>query len=89
MRILQNCKLRDIAGEKMLIVKSGGKLDFTKVVLMNGSAQLLYNELKDKSFTSADAAALLVNSYGIDAADALRDSSNWIESMTKAGLITE
>lgn len=89
MRILQNCKLRDIAGEKMLIVKSCGKLDFTKVVLMNSSALLLYNELKDKSFTSADAAELLVNSYGIDAADALRDSSSWLEAMTKAELITD
>jgi hypothetical protein len=56
---------------------------------MNSSAQLLYNELKDVDFSLSDAAALLVNCYGIDHEEAQRDSSNWISSMMEAGLITE
>ncbi|MFA5849790.1 MAG: PqqD family protein [Bacteroidales bacterium] len=89
MKILQSCKFRDIAGDKILLVKSEGMLDLTKVVLMNSTAELLFNELKDKDFTIEHAATLLVNKYGIDPADAERDSLSWLASMKEAGLVTE
>lgn len=86
MRFNPNIKLRDIAGEKMLVVGTSTSVDLTKVVLLNTSAEFLWNALKDREFTVEDVAGLLHDTYGIDNHIALTDAREWTDSMVKAGL---
>jgi len=86
MRFNPNIKLRDIAGEKMLVIGTSTSVDLTKVVLLNTSAEFLWNTLKNSEFTIEDVAGLLHDAYGIDNQTALNDAREWTDSMVKAGL---
>ncbi|MCK9628044.1 MAG: PqqD family protein [Bacteroidales bacterium] len=86
MRYNPNIKLRDIAGERMLVIGTSTSVDLTKVVLLNSTAEFLWNALKDKDFSIEDAADLLTETYSIDKKTALNDAGNWADSMVKAGL---
>lgn len=89
MKILPGCRVREIAGEKMLIVKSEGTVDLTKVVMMNSTALYLFENLKDCEFSHTQAAELLQEGYGVDGQTALRDSGKWIDSLKDAGVILD
>ncbi len=86
MRFNQNIKLRDIAGERMLVVGTSTSVDLTKVVLLNKTAEFLWDALKEKDFSIEDVADLLTETYNIDKQTALNDAGNWADSMVKAGL---
>ncbi len=87
MKILQGLKIREMAGEHVVILQGRYGADMTRVVTLNGSACVLFNELQDKEFEVEDAAALLVGQYGIDADTARRDAAAWAEKLRSAGLI--
>ena len=87
MKIVQGYTLREIAGEKMIVMKGSTNLDLTKVVMLNSSAELLWNTFQNREFLKSEAAELLVSNYGIDPSKASADAEAWISSMMKAGLI--
>lgn len=87
MKINSNLKLREIAGEKMVIMSGDAGVDLTKVVTLNKSAELLWNSLRGKEFSKADVVGLLQHEYGISIEDANKDAAEWIDSMIKEGLI--
>lgn len=86
MRFNSNIKLRDIAGERMLVVGTSTSVDLTKVVLLNKTAEFLWGALKEKDFSIEDVADLLTETYSIDKQTALNDAGKWADSMVKAGL---
>ncbi|MEI7829972.1 MAG: PqqD family protein [Prolixibacteraceae bacterium] len=87
MKIVQGYTLREIAGEKMILMKGSANLDLTKVVMLNSSAELLWNTFQNQDFLKSEAADLLVSNYDIDQVQAVADAEAWISSMMKAGLI--
>jgi hypothetical protein len=87
MKIIPGYTLREIAGEKMILMKGSANLDLTKVVMLNSSAELLWNTFQNRDFLKSEAADLLVTNYGIDQVQAVADAEAWISSMMKAGLI--
>jgi hypothetical protein len=87
MRINSGYTLREIAGEKMILMKGSANLDLTKVVMLNSSAELLWTAFQDRDFMKSEAAELLATNYGIDQVQAVADTEAWISSMLKAGLI--
>jgi len=87
MKIIPGCNLREIAGEKMILMKGSANLDLTKVVMLNSSAELLWTTFQDRDFMKSEAADLLITNYGIDQSQAFADAEAWISAMLKAGLI--
>lgn len=89
MRLNPNFKLRDIAGEAIVVNQGTPDTDLTRIISLNTSARHLWEELSGKAFTPDDAASVLVKRYGISREQALRDVSVWMDALRKAGILSE
>ncbi|MBR3896109.1 MAG: PqqD family protein [Bacteroidaceae bacterium] len=89
MKISSNYRLRTIAGETIVVNQGVGEKNLTRIISLNASARMMWEELADKAFTLDDAAHLLEETYGIDAAQARKDASAWVEALKKCGIIGE
>lgn len=87
MKIKDIYKVRQVAGENLVVEQGKLQSDMTKVISLNATALLLWNELKGKDFTSSDAARVLVDAYGIESERAEADAGKWIDSLMKCGVI--
>ena len=84
MRINPNFKLREMAGET-IIVNQGHT--GARIISLNKSARRLYEQLSDKEFTLEDTAKVLTDTYGIDGQQALKDATVWVEALKKCKVI--
>lgn len=89
MKINSNYKLRTIAGETIVVNQGAGEKNLTRIISLNASARMMWEELADKTFTLDDAARLLEETYGIGAAQAHKDAAVWVEALQKCGIIGE
>lgn len=89
MKIDPRKRVRDVAGEHIVIMQSGDAADMTKVVALNDSALNLYGLLQGREFGEEDVVRLMLGEYEVDDATARRDAAAWIESMKKEGLIID
>lgn len=87
MRIKPNFKIREMAGETIIVNQGHTGIDLTRIISLNASARLLYEELANRDFTLEDAAKVLTDNYGIDSDRALQDASAWVESLKKCKII--
>lgn len=87
MKIDSKFKLREIAGESIIVQQGKVGADLTKVISLNSSASLLYKELSGKEFTTEDAAGILKDTYKIDEARASEDAAKWVEALKKCNVI--
>ena len=87
MKINNNYKLREIAGETIVVNQGVTGVNMTRIISLNASAKLLYQQLADREFTVADAANILVETYGIGEEQAHKDAQAWAESLQKCGVI--
>lgn len=87
MKIAPNYKLRSIAGENIVVNQWTTGTDMTRIISLNASAKLLYEQLLGKEFTLEDAAKVLVNTYGISIEQALEDAEKWADALRKCGVI--
>jgi hypothetical protein len=87
MKLIPDLTLREIAGEKMLVLKGAAGVDLTKVVMLNSTAEYLWNSLPGKEFQNEDVEELLIQKYGIAKDQAKIDAGAWIQSMVDACLI--
>ena len=87
MKINPIYKVRNVAGENIVLLqgKTGG--DMTRVVGFNASALVLWNSLQNREFTAADAVKVLQDNYEVDEATASADVEKWIETMRSSGLL--
>ena len=67
MKIDSKVKVRDIAGEKVVIMQGHLGADLTRIVQLNGSSQWLLEQLSGREFEVADVVALLTSRYDVDA----------------------
>lgn len=79
--------IREIAGEKVIILRSKAGADMTKLISFNTTSQKLWEEFVNKDFTIEDAANYLVKEYGIDHKKAYEDAAAWTEKMKECGLL--
>lgn len=89
MKINPNYKLREIAGETIIVNQGVNKVNMTRLISLNKSATLLYRSLAEKSFTLDDVARVLMNTYGIDENQALTDAEKWIHPLKESGIIED
>ena len=87
MKINPNYKIREIAGETIVVNQGMANVNMTRIISLNTSARLLYETLAEREFTTEDAAKVLVDTYGIEQERALQDAKTWVESLQKNGII--
>ena len=87
MKIKENYKIRQIAGENLVISQGRGVADMTKVISLNQSAVKLWEALAGREFSEDDAAEVLVSLYGIEKERALTDAKAWIEKLQSGQVI--
>lgn len=87
MKIKPEYKVRQIAGENVVILQGRANADMTQIITLNDSALLLWNALADKEFSADDAVAVLCDNYDVATDVALKDAQNWVERMQQCGLI--
>ena len=87
MKFKKGYKVRPMAGENVVIMQGTAGSDMTRIISLNDSSLLLWNELQGKEFEVADVAAILVANYGIDDAVAQHDATAWIAKLQECGLV--
>ena len=87
MKINSNYKLREIAGETIIVNQGALGVDMTRIISLNSSAKLLYEQLADQEFTLEDVAKVLVDTYGIEADKALADAGKWVDALKNCKVI--
>ena len=87
MKFKEGYKVRSMAGENVVIMHGAMGSDMTRIISLNDSSLLLWNELQGKEFEVADIAAVLVETYGINTDTAERDAKAWVEKLAECGLI--
>lgn len=88
MKLNNNYILREIAGEKIVVMQGTHGVDMTKIISFNESAAALWEEFSGKEFTAEDATRFLVERYGITLERANADAQLWIDKLSKCGAIT-
>lgn len=87
MKINSNYKLREIAGETIIVNQGKEGVDMTRIISLNSSAKALYEQLAGKEFNLEEAAQVLMDTYGIDSELALNDAGKWIDALKECKVI--
>lgn len=87
MRIKQGYKVRELAGENVVIMQGRSGADMTRVISLNNSSLLLWNNLSDVDFSADDVKRILLENYDVDEAVAAADAQAWVEKMQQSGLV--
>ena len=87
MKINSNYKIREVAGETIVVNQGKSAVDMTRIISLNASAKLLYETLAVKEFTLEDVAQILIETYGISNEVALKDAQVWVDALQKCGII--
>ena len=89
MKINPNFRLRDIAGETIIVNQGTSDVDMTRIISLNASAKLIFEAMAGKEFTIDDAAKLLVDTYEIEESQAISDVVVWAQALKEQGIIEE
>lgn len=87
MQIKKGLEIRNIAGEKVLIMQGRVGMDMTKVVSFNATAEWLWNTLYERTFSPEDVTGLLIERFQVDAETAEADAKKWIDQLVQCNAI--
>lgn len=87
MRIKEQYKVREMAGEHVVIMQGRLGSDLTRIISLNDSALYLWQSVEGKEFDLNRVAELLAEHYGIDDQIAERDAARWIDKLAECGLL--
>lgn len=87
MKINEVYKVREMAGEHVVIMQGRYGADMTRVISLNETSLYLWNELQGKEFEVEDVAALLTARYEVAPEVALRDAGAWVEKLKSCQLL--
>ncbi len=87
MRISDKLKIREIAGEKLVILEREQQVEFTRVMVLNKTSEWLWNQLFGTDFEADRVAALLVSKYEVEEAVAQEDAQKWIRALMENDII--
>lgn len=88
MKIKKGFTLRTVMGQNVILAEGNNSDSYGKIITLNASAAMLWEELKGKTFEIEDAANLLVSHYGIDRDQALADATHILNLMLEKALLT-
>ena len=87
MRLNTNFKLRTIAGETIIVNQGTPDADLTRIISLNASARLLWEQLSGKDFTLQEAVLVLVETYHIPQDQAEKDAAAWLDGLKKCHIL--
>ena len=87
MKIDSKYKLREVAGESIIVNQGKVGTDLTRIISLNSTAKFLYQKMEDREFEVEDAAQALIDEYGIEKELALKDAGKWVESLRECGVL--
>lgn len=86
MKINPIFKLRSIAGENLVVLIGKTHADMSRVIALNESSTLMWNELYEKDFSLEDAGQVLLDNYDVDESIALADAQKWVDMLREQGI---
>ena len=86
MKFKAGYKVRSMAGENVVIMQGAAGSDMTRIISLNDSSLLLWNELQGKEFDAQDAVEILLANYKVDVETAERDVAAWLNKLQECGL---
>lgn len=89
MKIDSKVKVRDIAGEKVVIMQGRLGADLTRIIQLNGSSVWLLEQLTERDFEVADVVELLTSRYDVDEQTATADAAKWVEQLRQHKMVIE
>lgn len=87
MKIKEGYKVRNIAGDNVVIMQGKAGADMTRIIAFNDSALLLWNELSGREFELEDAVRVLTDNYDVAEDVAERDARAWIGRLEECHLL--
>lgn len=87
MKIKKGFTLRTVMDQSVVMAEGSNSDSFDKLISLNPTATVLWNELKGKTFDEQTAADVLVARFGIDREQALSDAGYFINKMADKGLL--
>ena len=89
MKLKEQYKVREMAGEHVVIMQGKLGRDLTRIISLNESALYLWQAIEGKEFSVNTISELLTEQYGIDDQIATTDAQRWIDKLIDCGLIEE
>lgn len=91
MRIKKEFKVREMAGEHVIIMHGKDGADMTKVIALNSSSLLLWEKLSGEEFDVEDVKNTILENYAgeVDEDTARHDSEEWIKKLEECGLVEQ
>lgn len=81
MRISDKLKIREIAGEKLVILEKEQQVEFTRVMVLNNTSEWLWSQLAGTDFELDQVTALLISKYEVEEDVAREDAQKWIRTL--------
>ena len=89
MKLKEQYKVREMAGEHVVIMQGKLGSDLTRIISLNESALYLWQAIEGKEFSVNTISELLTEQYGIDDQIATTDAQRWVDKLIDCGLIEE
>jgi len=87
MKIKANLKLRNIAGENVVILQNREVSDMTKLLSLNATSKYLWEQLKGKEFEIKDVKKAILDQWDIEEKLANKDAQKWVDLLKENGVI--
>ncbi len=87
MRLNDKLKVREIAGEQVIIMQGKDYADMTKVISLNATSKYLWESLSGKDFDIKDIVALLTDKFDVTEELAKSDAQKWLDKLLECGAI--
>lgn len=87
MKINQAYKVREMAGEHVVIMQGRYGVDMTRVISLNETSLYLWESLQGREFEVEDVVRLLTDRYEVDPQTARRDAEAWVKKLKTCQLV--
>ena len=87
MNIKAEYKVREMAGEHIVVMQGRYGADMTKVIALNETSLWLWNQLQGRDFDADEVCNLLLSRYEVAPEVARRDAKAWIERLETCNLV--
>lgn len=87
MKLKEGYKIREIAGEHVIIKQGRFGADLTRVIALNATSVLLWEQLQGSEFEVEDVIKVLTDNYEVEEAVAAADASTWVSKLKECDLV--
>lgn len=87
MKINPKYKVRELAGEHVVVVQGAYGADMTRIIALNNTSRYLWEALYDKEFDAQEVVRLLLERYEVEESVAKRDAEAWVTRLSECGVL--